>query len=383
MSRIRYITAGESHGKMLVGVIENVPAGLTIDEDFVNGEMARRMLGLGRGARMQIEKDGAEFVTGVRGHKSLGTPITALVHNRDFKNWERVMGADATEIKERRVTAVRPGHADLAGVIKYGFDDARNVLERASARETAAKVAMGAVAKLYLAALGIEIASHVTAIGIAKAAEISDYEDINARADKNAVRCLDEQASRKMIDEIRYAALSGDTLGGECEIVITGCKSGIGSYSFSENKLDGLLMREIGAVQSVKAVEIGSGIRSSGLYGSAVHDAIYPDGKGGYMRKTNRAGGIEGGMTNGEPVILHVFFKPIPTLKNGLDTVDIATGKAAVAASERSDVCAVPAAAVVCEAAAALALAAAVSEMLGGDTMDEVKERYEKKRSVR
>ena len=383
MARIDYFTAGESHGKMLVGMINNIPAGLTVDGDFVDSELARRMLGLGRGARMQIESDKAEFVTGVRAHKSLGSPITALIYNRDYKNWERTMGAIATET-DRRVTAVRPGHADLSGVIKYGFDDARNVLERASARETAAKVAMGAVAKLYLKRLGITVQSHTTAIGIVKAKPISsaEYENINERADKDAVRCLDGEASKKMIDEIRYAALSGDTLGGVSEIVVCGCKSGIGSYVTQGSKLDGMIMRELGAVQSVKAVEIGDGINNCALYGSAVHDAIY-NADGGYMRKTNRAGGIEGGMTNGEPIVVRAYIKPIPTLKNGLDTVDIATGKPATAASERSDVCAVPAAGVVCEAAVALALCGALSDMLGGDTMDEVEARYAEKRSVR
>ena len=384
MARIRYATAGESHGKMLVGIIENVPAGLEIDGDFVDGELARRMLGLGRGARMQIESDSAEFVTGVRAHKSLGSPITALVYNRDYKNWERTIGANATE-KDRRVTAVRPGHADLSGVIKYDFDDARNVLERASARETAAKVAVGAVAKLYLKALGITVQSHTAAIGIAVAPPVApaDYADINARADKDPVRCLDGESSKKMIDEIRYAALSGDTLGGVSEIVVCGCKSGIGSYVNAHGKLDGLIMREVGAVQSVKAVEIGCGVANAALYGSAVHDAIYNAETGGYMRKTNRAGGIEGGMSNGEPIVVRAYFKPIPTLKNGLDTVDIATGKPTVAASERSDVCAVPAAGVVCEAAVALALVRALSDMLGGDTMDETIARYAAKRSVR
>ncbi|MCM1368133.1 MAG: chorismate synthase [Roseburia sp.] len=381
MARIEYITAGESHGKMLVGIIKNIPSGLYIDGEFVNGELKRRMLGLGRGARMKIEDDKAEFVTGVRAHMSLGSPITALIHNNDYKNWERTMGADATET-DRRVTAVRPGHADLSGVIKYGFDDARNVLERASARETAIKVALGAVAKLYLKELGIEVSSHTVAIGIAKAKRNADYTDVNSRADADPVRCLDKTASENMINEIRMAALSGDTLGGESEIIVTGCKSGIGSYVSTDRKLDGILMRAVGAVQSVKAVEIGDGISGSGLLGSAVHDAIYKSASG-YERKTNRAGGVEGGMSNGEPIIIHAFFKPIPTLKNGLDTVDIATGKATKAASERSDVCAVPAAGVVCEAAVALALAEALSDMLGGDTMREVIKRYGDKESVR
>lgn len=381
---IRYETAGESHGKMLVGIIKNIPAGLYIDSEFVNGELSRRMLGFGRGGRMKIERDTAEFVTGVRGHLSLGSPITAIIHNRDFENWFDIMGENATEsgMKQKRVTAVRPGHADLSGAIKYGFTDARNVLERASARETATKVALGAVAKLYLRELGITVESHTVAIGGVKAPAISDFNNINARADVDPVRCLDGNSSQKMVELITNTAKSGDTLGGVSEIIVTGVKSGIGSYVSADRKLDGLIMREVGAVQAVKAVEIGDGIENSSRFGSQVHDEIFmSDGK--FSRKTNRAGGIEGGMTNGEPIIVRAYIKPIPTLKNGLNTVDIATGKATKAASERSDVCAVAAAGVVCEAAVALALIEAISDMLGGDTMDEVVSRYNDKKGVK
>lgn len=381
MARIKYTTAGESHGKMLAGIIENVPAGLFIDGEYVDGELKRRMLGLGRGARMKIESDSAEFVTGVRAHMSLGGPITAVIQNKDFKNWERVMGADAVDTDERTLTAVRPGHADLSGVIKYGFDDARNVLERASARETAAKVACGAVAKLYLAMFGINVHSHTIAIGTAKSKSAAAHlDEINAIADADPVRCLDNAASAAMVNEIRRAALEGDTLGGVSEIIVTGCKSGIGSYVSAHRKLDGLIMREVGAVQSVKAVEIGDGILCSSLYGSAAHDEIYAS-ESGYTRTSNHAGGIEGGMTNGQPIVVRAYFKPIPTLKNGLNTVDIKTGKAVKAASERSDVCAVPAGGVVAEAAVALALAAALSDMVGGDTMSEAVKRYKEKES--
>ncbi len=382
MAKIEYVTAGESHGKMLVGIIKNIPSGLVIDGAFVDGELARRMSGFGRGGRMKIEKDRAEFVTGVRGGKTLGSPVTAVIYNKDHDNWKDVMGADATALSERKVTAVRPGHADLSGVVKYGFDDARNVLERASARETATKVALGAVAKLYLKRLGIEISSHTLAIGGVAAKSFTDgFYDINARADKNTVRCLDSEASLAMVEAIKAAASAGDTLGGVTEIIVTGCKSGIGSYVSQDRKLDGIIMREVGSVQSVKAVEIGEGIASSERAGSEVHDAIL-SGQGGVKRATNRAGGIEGGMTNGEPIVVRAYIKPIPTLKSGLDTIDIATGKASKAASERSDVCAVPAAGVVVEAAVALALAEAVSDMLGGDTMDEVEERYAAKRNA-
>lgn len=378
---IEFVTAGESHGKMLVGIMSNVPAGLKIDGDFINNELARRMLGLGRGARMQIESDKAEIVAGVRAHKSTGSPIALLIPNLDYKNWQGTIGADATGT-DRKLTAVRPGHADLSGAVKYGFTDARNVLERASARSTAMLVAIGAIAKQYLAELGITVASHTVAIGIVKAGELKDYADINARADADRVRCLDAAASEKMVGEIRIAALSGDTLGGASEIVVTGLKSGIGSYTAQNKRLDGMIMSAVGAVQSVKAVEIGFGIAGSSLYGSAVHDEIYVGKSGKIERRTNRAGGVEGGMTNGENLIVRAYFKPIPTLKNGLNTVDIATHKQAKAASERSDVCAVPAAGVVCEAAVAIAICEALSDMLGGDTMDEVKQRYAKKESA-
>ncbi|MDE6200693.1 MAG: chorismate synthase [Clostridiales bacterium] len=378
---IEIVTAGESHGKMLVGIMSNLPAGLNIDGEFINSELARRMLGLGRSARMQIEDDRAEIVSGVRAHKSTGSPISLLITNRDYQNWKNTIGADATGT-DRRITAVRPGHADLSGAVKYGFSDARNVAERASARSTAMLVAMGAIAKQYLAELGITVQSHTVAIGIVKADSVNDYTDINARADADRVRCLDVAASEKMVGEIRIAALSGDTLGGAAEIVVSGLKSGIGSYTAQNKRLDGIIMGAVGAVPSVKAVEIGDGIAGSSLYGSAVHDEIFVNKSGKALRRTNRAGGIEGGMSNGENIIVRAYFKPIPTLKNGLNTVDISTRKQATAASERADVCAVPAGGVVCEAAVAIALCEALSDMLGGDTMAEVKQRYADKESA-
>lgn len=375
---IEYTTAGESHGKMSVGILNNVPAGLSVDFDFVNNELKRRMLGLGRGARMDIEDDTAEFVAGVRAGVSTGAPISLIIQNADHKNHVRRIGAYATERGEK-LTAVRPGHADLAGVVKYGADDATDVWERASARNTAVTVALGAVAKLYLAELGITVCSHTVRIGIANAGSVS-LENVNERADSDRVRCLDGEASEKMVNEIRLAALSGDTLGGTAEIIVNGLIPGIGSCMCAAKRLDGLLCGATAAVPSVKAVEIGDGISGSALYGSAFHDQIYPSGKKGvYVRKTNRAGGIEGGMSNGMPIVLHAYFKPIPTLKSGLDTVDISTGKAVKAASPRADVCAVPAGGVICEAAVALAIAGAVSDTLGGDTMKEVVSRYRAK----
>ncbi len=376
---IEYVTAGESHGKMLVGILNNVPSGLKLDFDFINNELARRQLGLGRSARMETEHDAAEFVTGVQAGKTTGSPITALIPNADFKNHMRTLGAYATE-RGKKLTAVRPGHADLPGAIKFGLDDATDVWERASARNTATVVALGAVAKLYLSRLGVDISSHTTRIGIVKACALKDFTDINKRADKDRVRCLDPLASEKMVGEIRIAALSGDTLGGVAEIIVDGLIPGIGSYVSHNKRLDGMLSGAIAAVPSVKAVDIGDGIDGAAVYGSAFHDEIYPGEKHGeYLRKTNRAGGIDGGMSNGQRIVIRAYFKPIPTLKNGLNTVDISTGKSAVAASERSDVCAVPAGGVVCESAAALAIASAVSDMLGGDTMEEVVARYKAK----
>ncbi|MCH5155135.1 MAG: chorismate synthase [Clostridiales bacterium] len=378
---IEIVTAGESHGKMLVGIISNVPAGLTVDGEFINSELKRRMLGLGRSARMQIEDDCAEIVAGVRAHKSTGSPIALLIKNNDYQSWQNTIGADATGT-DRKLTAVRPGHADLSGAVKYRFSDARNVAERASARNTAMLVALGAIAKQYLAELGITVASHTVAIGIVKAKACTDYTDVNTRADADKVRCLDAAASEKMVGEIRIAALSGDTLGGASEIVVKGVKSGVGSYTALNKRLDGIIMSAVGSVPSVKAVEIGDGIDGASLYGSAVHDEIYLSNSGKAERRTNRAGGIEGGMSNGQDIIIRAYFKPIPTLKNGLNTVDISTHKQAKAASERADVCAVPAGGVVCEAAVALALASALSDMLGGDTVEEVKRRYEQKESA-
>lgn len=372
---IRYVTAGESHGVALVGILENVPAGLDVDFDFVNAELNRRMNGYGRSSRMATENDRAMFLSGVISGRTIGSPIAVQIQNADCRfDCESACGCE-------EVTAVRPGHADLSGAVKYGFDGARNVLERASARSTAMTVALGAVAKLYLKRLGIQVCSHTLAIG-GVMANVPDYSDINARADKDRVRCLNSVASEKMIEKIDGARNSGDTLGGVAEIIVLGCKSGIGSYVSADKRLDGLIMRAVGCVPSVKAVEIGDGIAGSALFGSLFHDEIYMSDSGAPCRKTNRAGGIEGGMTNGEPIVVRSYFKPIPTLRNGLNTVDISSGLAAKAARERSDVCAVPSGGVVCEAAVALALAEAISDMLGGDSMEEVVRRYNDKESA-
>lgn len=383
---INYLTAGESHGKALCAIIQGIPAGLKIDFDFVNSELARRQSGYGRGKRMAIESDKAEFIAGVRAGVTTAAPIALLIYNRDYENWSNIVSPTATDTKSRTLTAVRPAHADLSGCIKYGFDDARNVLERASARSTATVVALGAIAKLLLADLGITIGSHTVRIGSTLSnAKVASAVGLNALADSNAVRCLDANASKKMIAEIDNASKNGDTLGGVSEIIVSGVKSGLGSYVSPERKIDAMLASEVMSIQSVKAVEVGEGIEVSKLLGSQAHDAIMPVSNNPLKisRETNRAGGIEGGMTNGEDIIIHAHFKPIPTLMRGLNTVDISTGKSAVAASERSDVCAVGAAGVVCESAVALALVKAVANEFGSDTVTELKSRYRAKEGVK
>lgn len=377
---IRYVTAGESHGEMLVGIIDNVPAGLEIDVNQIDRELKRRMSGFGRGKRMNSENDSAHIIAGVMNGISTGAPIAILIKNVDC-----AYGNKYPDVSDccGKITAARPGHADLSGAVKYGWSDARNVAERASARTTAMTVALGAVAKRYLKAFGIEIYSHTVSIGSICASRIDDYAQTFALAECDLLHCADSIASKAMTKEIEHAALDGDTLGGVSEIVVIGCKSGIGSFMSYDKRLDGLIMNAVGSVPSVKAVEIGDGIFASSSRGSAVHDKIYPSEIAGkVMRKTNRAGGIEGGMSNGEHIVVRAYFKPIPTLAAALDTVDIESKKAVKAAVVRSDICIVPAGGVVCESAVALALASAVSECLGGDTMSEAMQRYAAKESA-
>lgn len=377
---MRYSTAGESHGEKLIGIMEGVPSGLRLDFDFINNELKRRQCGYGRGGRMKIESDKAHFFAGARFGLTTGAPLCFEIVNADHKSWANIVDPYAEKTSERALTNVRPGHADLSGVIKYGFDDARNVLERASARETAAKTGLGAVAKLYLKSLGIEIGSRTVAIGDCRA-DLSPIgaHGLNELCDGSPVRCTDKNAEKKMMALIDECKADGDTLGGEAEIIISSVKSGVGSYVSKDKKLDALFASELMAVQSVKCVEVGDAIAQSRSRGSEAHDEIFLKGKT-VVRKSNRAGGIEGGMSNGEDIVLHVYFKPIPTLMKGLSTIDIATGKPTVAAAERSDVCVVAPGAVVCENAAALALMAALCDMLGGDTMDEVIDRYNRKK---
>jgi len=375
---IRFTTAGESHGRGLVAVLEGVPAGLPISAEQVDAELKRRMGGYGRGARMKIESDRIEWLSGVRAGETLGSPIAMLIWNRDWEHWQDVMApeADAPGAEERRrqVTRPRPGHADLVGVLKFDRRDARDILERASARETAARVACGAVAKLLLGRFGIEIGSHVAELGGVTAAVPAPLPNpINAAADASPVRCLDPAAEKEMVARIDAAKKAGDTLGGVVEVVALGLPVGLGSHVAWDTKLDGRLAQAVMSIPAVKGVELGLGFEAARRKGSEVHDEILP----GMSRATNRAGGTEGGMTTGEPLVLRVAMKPISTLMSPLKTVNLATGEPAQAQSERSDVTAVPAMGVIAESMIALVLAQAMVEKFGGDALAEMQRNYD------
>jgi chorismate synthase len=383
----RFTTSGESHGPALTAIVEGIPAGVPLSADDVDRELRRRQGGYGRGGRMRIESDRAELLSGVRHGETLGSPVTLLVRNRDWENWTRAMSPAPVEEAcddqaMRRVHFPRPGHADLAGALKYDRTDARDVLERASARETAARVAAGAVAKRLLAELGISVGSHVVALGGVVAAVPEELpEDLNAASDPSPVRCLDPEAEGRMIDAIDAARRDGDTLGGVVEVVARGVPVGLGSHVSWDRKLDGRLAGALMSIQAIKGVEIGLGFRGAMLPGSQVHDPIVlDDGSalgGGFGRVTNNAGGLEGGITTGQPVVVRVAMKPISTLMRPLATVDLRTGERAEAVRERSDVVAVPAAGVVAEAMVALVLAGAALEKFGGDSLGEVRRNLE------
>jgi len=378
---IRFLTAGESHGPGLTGVIEGLPAGLEIGGDDLAHDMARRKMGYGRGGRMAIETDAVRFVSGVRKGRTLGGPVTVWIENRDFKNWEQVMGADpAPEDGVRAVHVPRPGHADLAGGVKYGHRDLRNVLERASARETATRVALGAVARKYLALFGVTVRSCVLSIGTASfpgpSEELwNDPETLRAQTLESEVFCPDPAASHRMVAEIRAAKKAGDTLGGIFEVRATGLPVGLGSYSQWDQRLDGRLAQGLLSIQAIKGVEFGLGFEAARLPGSRVHDPILRT-EAGVLRPSNGSGGLEGGVTNGSPLVVRVAMKPIATLYTPLPSVDQRTGEESPASVERSDICAVPAASVVGEAMVCLILAQAFSEKIGGDSVEEVLDHY-------
>ena len=370
---LRYMTAGESHGPGLTAIVEGIPAGLELTADAINIQLERRQQGFGRGKRMTIESDRARITGGVRGGATLGSPVCLQIENKDWENWRDCMSPDKhADLEAMRVTQPRPGHADLAGGIKYRHRDLRNVLERASARETAARVAAGSVARAFLEALGIIINSHVVRIG-SVAAEYNELDlGMLAQAADSPVMCIDPEKTEQMLAEISEAASQGNTLGGVFEIILENVPAGIGSYVHWDRRLDGIIAQALVSIPGIKGVEFGLGFQGAALPGSEVHDAIFYSEDLGFNRKTNNAGGIEGGMSNGEPIVIRAAMKPIPTLVHSLLSVDIVTKVPGRAAVERSDVCAVPAAAVVGEAAAAFALAQAFLEKFGGDYMEEI-----------
>lgn len=381
---MRYLTAGESHGPQLTTIIEGVPAGLFLTAEMINEQLARRQKGHGRGRRMQIEKDEVQILSGVRHGITLGSPITLAVTNNDFKHWTHIMGADPIPEEEqeevkRQISRPRPGHADLNGAIKYGHRDMRNVLERSSARETTVRVAAGAVARIILAQLGIKIGGHVLEIGGIKAENIEydSIEDLQERTEASPVRCLDQQAGEQMMKAIDEAKEQGDSIGGVVEVIAEGMPIGVGSYAHYDRKLDAKLAGAMMSVNAFKGVEIGIGFEAAQKPGSEVHDEIIWDEEQGYKRSTNNAGGFEGGMTTGMPVVIKGVMKPIPTLYKPLQSIDIDTKEPFAASIERSDSCAVPAASVVAEAVIAWELATAILDQFGSDRIDAIKENIE------
>lgn len=374
---IRFLTAGESHGPMLTTILEGMPAGLPLAPEDVNLDMARRQKGYGSGGRMHIEKDAVRITAGLMNGETTGGPIAMLLENRDFKNW-----------KERDITPIttpRPGHADLTGAVKYGYRELRLSLERASARETAMRVAVGGICKTFLKQFGIEVLGYTVQIGDveAKIPDNSDFRQLYEIAESNEVRSPDPQAIEDMHDLIRQVKIDKDTLGGIFEIVALGVPPGLGSHVHYDRRLDAKLVSVMTGIQAMKGAEIGRGFENATKRGSAVHDEIEPDGNGGIRRRTNRAGGLEGGITTGDPVIVRVAMKPISTMLRGADTVDLATGEAQRTVYERSDFCAVPRAIPVGEAMMAIVLADALMEKLGGDSLAEMKPRFENLRQNR
>ena len=380
---LRYFTSGESHGEALVAFLSGLPAGLTVDLAFVDHELWRRQQGYGRGGRMKIERDTAHILSGVRHGKTIGSPIAMMLQNRDWQNWQEslpVEGGDPE--KHKRVASPRPGHADLAGALKYDFSEARYVLERASARESAARVAIGAAAKLFLRELGIEVLSHSIAVGAVSLSEEVPWEQIQRSCAKEEVllNCADPVVEQRMKEEVDKVLRTGDSLGGVFEVVAHGVPPGLGTYVQWDERLDALLAAAVMSLQAVKAVEIGAGIHAAYSPGSAVHDEIgytKQSGFSGFTRTRNNAGGIEGGVSNGEEIRVRGYLKPISTLRRPLQSVDFATREPVKAAYERSDVCVVPAAGVAAEAMVALTLARCALEKFGGDSMRETRRNFE------
>ena len=384
---LRFFTAGESHGQALIAWISGLPAGVPVDLEFVNREMHRRQLGYGRGGRQKIEKDQAEFLAGVRHGKTIGAPIAIRIENRDWKNWEKALpvedadGADDSgRDSQRHLTSPRPGHADLAGALKFNFHDARYILERASARETAARTSAGAVAKLLLREFGMSVLSHTIAVGhvkLERAAQWSEIESICANLD-SPLRCVDAEIEGRMKGEVDKALRAGDSVGGIFEVVARGVPPGLGSHAQWDEKLDGRLARAVMSIQAVKGVEIGTGIANATSYGTEVQDEIRYDAESKrFRRSSNRAGGIEGGITNGENVVVRGYLKPISTLRRALGSADLKTKESIKAAYERSDICVVPAAGVIAEAMVGYVLAESFLEKFGGDSLEETRRNFQ------
>jgi chorismate synthase len=374
--RLKYLTAGESHGKGLLGILDGLPVGIKIDEEYIARDLFRRQQGHGRGGRMKIEKDHAEIYTGVRHGSSLGSPIGLLLPNKDWKNWTKKMSIEPINDEIKKITLPRPGHADLAGIQKFQSDDIRNILERSSARETTMRVALAAICRKFLKELGIEVGSRVIQIHDVKDESLipDDFspEDLNERADKSPVRCLDDEVESKMISAIDEAKKEGDSVGGIFELYATGLPYGLGSYVQWDVKLQARISASIMSVNAFKGIEIGLGFDSGKLKGSEVHDEISWDGNK-YARFSNNAGGIEGGMSNAQPIVIRAVMKPIPTLIKPLRSVDINTKENELAHKERTDSCSVPAASIVAESMLCFVLADAMLEKFGGDTMGQLK----------
>jgi chorismate synthase len=380
---LRFVTAGESHGQALIAWISGLPVGVPVDLEFVNRELHRRQLGYGRGGRQRIEKDAADVLSGVRHGKTIGAPIAVRIENRDWKNWEKALpveDAEGADDLRRALTAPRPGHADLAGALKFNTHDARYVLERASARETAARVAAGAFAKLLLRAFEANVLSHTIAVGRASLGREAEWSEIETVCEniESPFRCVDAAAETRMKAEVDDVLRAGDSVGGIFEVVARGIPPGLGSHAQWDEKLDGRIARAVMSIQAVKGVEIGSGVASATSYGSEVQDEIrYDTSARRFRRSSNRAGGIEGGITNGEDIVVRGYLKPISTLRRALLTADLNSKEAVKAAYERSDVCVVPAAGVAGEAMVAFVLAGAFLEKFGGDSLGETRRNFE------
>lgn len=389
MHKIRYYTAGESHGQGLIGIMEGLPAGLEINEDEIFADLQRRQMGHGRGGRMKIEKDRARLISGVRFGKTLGSPIALMIENRDWKNWETKMSVTPVSDAVKQVVIPRPGHADYAGALKYGHEDLRNVLERASARETATRVALGAIARKFLGAFDIHVVSHVIQIHNVRSdfsvANLGSRDEppvpltqLSNAADESGVRCLEKDAGKRMIAAIDNAKERRDTVGGIFEVIALNLPVGLGSHVHWDRKLDGRIGQAMMSIPAMKGVEIGLGFESATVLGSDVHDPFYYDEESKeYIRSRNHAGGLEGGITNGMPLVVRVAMKPIATLMNPLDSVDMKTKEKTAAHIERSDTCAVPAASVIAESILSIVLADAMLEKFGGDSLPEILERHQ------